>query len=144
MHFTEQCKMLWFRQNVMIFSCITFVFGQTLKILYRSYPRLSPNFRRSKNPIEFPPSPEGGLGAAEEGGGGLREESEGRVGAAAGAAEARVRGHSQASVQQSRLSSQFAFQCCNFPKLSEEFTISSQFAFQSSILRCSKCISNGE
>ena len=53
----------------------------------------------------------------------------------------------QGSVQQSRLSCQFGLQCCNLPQLlehSEKCTISSQFAFQSSILRCSKWVSNGE
>ena len=39
------------------------------------------------------------------------------------------------SVQQSRLSSQFALQCCNLSH-SEKLTTSSQFGFQSSILRC--------
>ena len=44
----------------------------------------------------------------------------------------------QGSVQQSLLSSQFVFQCCNLPQHSE------QFAFQSSILGCSKWVSNRE
>ena len=50
----------------------------------------------------------------------------------------------QGSVQQSRRSSEFALQCCNSTvKPSEKCTISSQFAFQSSILRCWKWVSNG-
>ena len=54
----------------------------------------------------------------------------------------------QGSVQQSRLSSQFAFQCCNYiattVEHSENCTILSPFAFQSSFSRFSKLVSNGE
>ena len=53
----------------------------------------------------------------------------------------------QASAQQSRRPSQFAFQCCNLLQLlyaHTKYTNSSQFAFKSSILRCSKWVSNGE
>ena len=53
----------------------------------------------------------------------------------------------QGCVQQFPPSSQYAFECCNLPQLlehSEKCTLSSQFAFQSSMLRCSKWVSNWE
>ena len=39
------------------------------------------------------------------------------------------------SVQQSHLSSQFVFQCCNLQQHSEKCTISAQFAFLSSVFK---------